>query len=232
MKTNNLVTNPNSLNQKNFFIFNEDNMNVLNMLNTRYFIMEDPQSKQPVARRNPAALGNAWLVSEIKWVKNADEEMNALSDFNPAFSLIADERFKSLATAGFSAPDSSAYIRQSLYSPNKLSYEYQSKTASVAVFSEIYYNEEKGWKAYLDGKEVPHFRANYVLRAMAIPAGSHQIEFRFEPRSYVLGNQLSLAGSALIYLLLFGSLGLAWKQQQKNNTTATESKAQPKGKKA
>ncbi len=210
----------------------KNNMNVLNMLNTRYFIMEDPQTKQPVARRNPGALGNAWLLNEIKWVKSADEEMNALSNFNPASELIADERFKTLAAGNFSPPDSSAFIRQTSYSPNQLSYEYQSNSASVAVFSEIYYNEEKGWKAYLDGKEVPHFRANYVLRAMALPAGSHRIEFRFEPKSYVLGNQLSLAGSALIYLLLFGSLGLAWKQQQKNNSTTAEAKAPAKSQKA
>lgn len=207
----------------------KNNMRVLNMLNTKYFIVNNPQTKEPVAQPNPGAMGNCWLVSNIQWVKNADEEMAALDSFDPTSTLVADERFKPQVKGEF-FKDSTASIRQTLYSPNKLIYEFQSEKPAVAVFSEIYYNSEKGWKAYLDGKETDHFRGNYVLRALAVPAGKHQIEFRFEPASYTNGNKLAAAGSILIYLLAFGALGISLRNASVASPKATET-ASGKGKK-
>jgi uncharacterized membrane protein YfhO len=93
------------------------------------------------------------------------------------------------------------------YSPNRLKYATNSTSSGVVVFSEIYYDGEKGWHAYLDGKPVEHFRADYVLRAMAVPAGAHQVEFRFEPKSVIMGNKIAYAGSFLLFFFVFGTLG-------------------------
>ena len=98
----------------------------------------------------------------------------------------------------------------------------------MAVFSEIYYDGGKGWNAYLDGKVVPHFRADYVLRAMALPAGSHQIEFKFEPKSVVLGNKIAYAGSFLLFAFVFGTLGFAGYRRMKE----IEAEPQPEPKTA
>jgi hypothetical protein len=185
------------------------------MLNTKYVITENPETKTPVAQRNPEALGNAWLVNDIKWVKNADEEMSSLTNFNPRNTVVIDERYKSIIGNWQASGDSTATIRQTLYSPNKLAYEYNAAAPQLAVFSEIYYNEEKGWHAYLDGNKVPHARANYVLRAMALPAGKHQIEFKFEPQSVVAGSKIALAGSLLLFLFVFGTLGYTGYQKMK-----------------
>ena len=185
----------------------KNNVNVLNMLNTKYYIGENPQTKAPAAQLNPTACGNAWFVSEIKWAKNADQEMAALTDFNPKNTVVIDERFKSLVGNWQYAGDSSATIKLTEFTPNRLTYSSTSTASELAVFSEIYYNEEKGWHAFLDGKEVEHFRANYVLRAMVLPSGSHKIEFKFEPQSYIVGNKIALAGSILLYLFVLGTLG-------------------------
>lgn len=202
----------------------KNNINVLNMLNTKYVIVENPETKAPVAQRNPDALGNAWLVNDIKWVKNADEEMSSLTSFNPRQTVVIDERYKSIIGTWQASGDSSAAIRQTLYSPNKLAYEYNAAAPQLAVFSEIYYNEEKGWHAYLDGNKVPHARANYVLRAMTLPAGKHQIEFKFEPQSVVAGSKIALAGSLLLFLFVFGTLGYSGYQKLKEEeaNAATE----------
>lgn len=185
----------------------KNNMNVMNMLNTRYFIVEDPQSKQPMAQRNPGALGNAWFVSNIKWAKDADDEMASLTDFNPATTVVIDERYKSMVTANSLSVDSSSAIQLAQYSPNALTYQSSSSAEGLVVFSEVYYNDGKGWQAYLDGKAVPHFRCNYVLRGMVVPAGSHKIEFKFEPKSVTQGNTISYAGSFALFLLVIGILG-------------------------
>lgn len=186
------------------------NMAVLNMLNTKYFIVPNQQQGgTPTVQRNPGALGNAWFVSNIQWAANADAEMKALDSFNPQQTVVVDQRYKDLVGNVQPTADSSAVIRMVSYSPNKLDYEYTASAPSVAVFSEIYYNEEKGWNAYLDGQHVKHFRANYVLRGMALPAGKHKLEFKFEPKSIVTGNKIAYAGSALLFLFAFGILGFA-----------------------
>lgn len=183
----------------------KSNQEVLNMLNTKYMIVPG-QDKAPTVQINFAALGNAWFVRNYKMVPNADAELNALSNFKAGRTAVIDSRFeKDLANFKFSPNDTIGNtIKLTSYAPNHLVYESNAKTDQLAVFSEIYYN--KGWNAMIDGKPAPYIRANYVLRSMVVPAGRHVIEYKFEPRSYILGSKLSLAASILLLLVLAGAL--------------------------
>lgn len=174
------------------------NMNVLNMLNTKYFIVNNQNQK--VAQRNMAALGNAWFVKEVQVVANADEELAALSSVNTAEIAVVDNRYAEMLPSF--TMDSTAQIQLTNYKANQLTYTANCSQEQLAVFSEIFY--DKGWNAYLNGELVPHFRANYVLRAMTVPAGNHQIEFKFEPTTYSTGESISFASSAILLLLLLG----------------------------
>ncbi len=179
------------------FHISKGNMNVLNMLNTKYFITQNGR-----AQLNPGALGNAWFVNNIEVVNNADQEIAALTNFNPSEKLIVDQRFsENLIDLNDSF---SGTINLDSYKPNYLKYNSNSSNDGLAVFSEIYYSD--GWNAYIDGEKSEHFRANYVLRAMKIPAGNHIIEFKFEPSSYLNGEKISLASSISLLLLLFLAL--------------------------
>lgn len=173
---------------------------VLNMMDAKYIIYNKEAAPLP----NPLACGNAWFVSEIKNAENADAELAALKAFNPKKTAIVGKEFEK-EIAGFTASaDSAATIKLTEYKPNHLTYESNSSKEGLAVFSEIYY--AKGWKASIDGKEVPHFRADYVLRAMRIPAGKHTIVFSFEPESYITGEKYALMGSVLVLLLIAGAV--------------------------
>jgi len=180
----------------------KQNLNVLNMLNTKYFIVPGAD-KQPEVQINFQAMGHAWFVNEIKWVDNADQEINALTDFNPAKTAVIDKRFENQLKGFTPTADTTAIIELTKYAPNKLNYTSQAGTDQLAVFSEIYY--DKGWKAFIDGKEVPVVRANFILRSIVVPAGNHEIEFRFEPAVFYTGNMIA-SGSSIIFLLL----GLAY----------------------
>tara|TARA_B110000211_G_scaffold219800_1_gene265869 strand:- start:637 stop:3228 length:2592 start_codon:yes stop_codon:yes gene_type:complete len=169
------------------------NMAVLNMLNTKYFITPKGQAQQ-----NPAAMGNAWFVNEINSVANADAEIAALNSFNPANTAIVDVRFSEYFINGLD--NSGTSISLSEYKPNYLKYNSSSTKEGIAIFSEIYY--DKGWNAYVDNKLTPHFRANYVLRGMQVPAGNHTVEFKFEPTSYHTGETVAYASSIILLLLL------------------------------
>ncbi len=186
------------------------NMAVLNMLNTKYIIQPD-ENKQPAVSPNMQALGNAWFVQEIKWVKNADEELDALSDFNPAKTAVIDERFETDLKGYTSIMDTAALIRLIEYAPNDLKYQVNTLKDQLAVFSEIYY--PKGWNAYVDGELKTHFRVNYVLRGMIVPAGKHLVEFKFEPKAYNIGEKISFASSLLVILLVLGYIGFEIKKK-------------------
>ncbi|WP_310396765.1 YfhO family protein [Hymenobacter sp.] len=176
-----------------------NNQQVLNMLNTRYLITGD--AKQPV-QRNPGALGNAWFVSEVKTVRSPDEEMAALGTLSPATVAVVDaSKFPQQQAATYNITGST--IALTAYSPDELKYRSNAPRAGLVVFSEIYYAD--GWQAFIDGKPVPHLRADYVLRALPVPAGAHTIDFRFEPKSYALGNGVSLAASVVLLLVLLGA---------------------------
>ncbi|MDR1887313.1 MAG: YfhO family protein [Prevotellaceae bacterium] len=179
---------------------------VPNMLNTKYIIM--PGQK---LLRNPNALGNAWFVDEIKWVANADEEIAALADSNPAKTAVIDKRFETdeLRKIEYKVeeqvPDSinNSSIKLLEYKPNKLIYESNADTRKLAVFSEIYY--PNGWHAYIDGQEAEIIRANYILRALLIPEGKHTVEFSFNPKSYTVTENIAWTG----YVLLLGFVVLS-----------------------
>ncbi len=192
------------------FHLSKMNMSVYNMLNTKYFIVEDQQTKQPIAQRNPDALGNAWFISKITIVPNADAEIAALEKFDPKTQAFVDVRFKHLLSDTVFEVDSSSVISLQSYAPNHLVYTSKSATKGVAVFSEIFY--DKGWNAYIDGKLVSHFRTNYVLRGLEIPQGEHTIDFKFEPHMYTVSNTISLIGSLLLIIALLGILFLETKK--------------------
>jgi hypothetical protein len=185
------------------------NPQVLNMLNTKYIIGMG-ENRAPEVQINMDALGNAWFVNEAKMVSNADEEIDALTAFFPENTAVVDKRFASDLEGITFKPDSTASIELTEYQPNKLTYAFESQVDQLTVFSEIYY--DKGWNAYLDGKKVPHFRADYVLRAMVVPAGKHEIEFRFEPKVFAVGEKVSFASSLLLILMIVGLAGTRlWK---------------------
>ena len=191
------------------------NMNVLSMLNTKYFITAPQGSNQAIPQTNPMACGNAWFINDIKYVANADSEMLALTNFDPKQTVFIDQRFKERVGAMNLKNDSAANIALTYYSPDTLNYTSNTAAESFAVFSEIYY--EKGWNAYLDGQKTDHIRVNYLLRGMKIPAGKHEVSFRFEPANYFLGEKIAGVSSILLLLLVAGNLFMAWK---KNKATA------------
>jgi hypothetical protein len=174
-------------------------LNVLNMLNTRYIILPGGEGSQEISVKNEKANGNAWLVKSIKTVASADSEIVGLYGINTKTQAIVQQKFKSEMPYKDNY-DGDGSIRLTSYQPNHLVYESNTKGEEFAVFSEIYY--PKGWNAYIDGQLKPHIGVNYVLRGMVVPAGTHKIEFKFEPRSYQTGNSIALAGSILLIVVV------------------------------
>ncbi len=174
-------------------------MAVFNMLNTKYFVVQDPQTGQSTTQQNNGALGNVWLVKHVQFVQNADAEMKALDNFNPLDTAFVDKRFQAQVKEQPQF-DSAATIKMVENLNDTIRYQFNSSTPQFAVFSEIYYN--KGWNAYIDGSKTDYVRTNYVLRGMSVPAGNHKIEFLFEPKSYKLGNTLALWSSIIGFLIL------------------------------
>ena len=178
------------------------NEGVLNMLNTRHLIYSNEQP--PLLNTN--ALGSAWFVDELRWVKNADEEITALGTIDPARTAIADERFKpELGDAPISA-DPAASVTLDDYATNRLDYTVRSGNGGLVVFSAIWYGPD--WQAYIDDQPVPHGRVNYVLRAMRVPAGEHKVSFKVEGRTAGKARPVMLGASLLVLLLALGLLAL------------------------
>ncbi len=192
------------------FYLSENNLQVLSMLNTKYFIV--PTQEGVMAQQNPETNGNAWFVQNVKPVENANEEILALKGLNTKKTAVIDKKFAEYLPSQNFPADSTAQIELVSYQPNELKYRYSSKNENLAVFSEIYYPH--GWQAYIDGKEAPHFRANYVLRAMVVPAGEHEIIFKFEPEVVKTGSTISLASSVLLGLLLLGGIFYGFKKRE------------------
>jgi hypothetical protein len=170
----------------------------LNMLNARYVIFHPEQP--PLI--NPYAMGNGWFVDEYKLVNNADEEIAAVNTFEPYKTAVVDKRFESELSGLNIVPDSTATIEMTAYKPDILTYKSKAAGEQLAVLSEIYFRN--GWQAYIDGKEVPHFRADWTLRAMRIPAGEHEIVFKFEPEGHYTSLHVATASSAVLVLFLLG----------------------------
>ncbi|MGA3013094.1 MAG: YfhO family protein [Bacteroidales bacterium] len=178
---------------------NTDSTGVLNMLNTKYIIVPD-NNHQPAVFQNQKALGNAWFVKSFEVVDNADAEINSIHKFNPKETAVINKKFEDDLKGFTPGRDTSDVITLNSYAPNDLLYSYQSKNDGLAVFSEIYY--PKGWNAYVDGKLTPHFQTDYVLRAMILPAGKHNVEFKFEPKVYRTGEKISLISSIFLILVV------------------------------
>lgn len=186
----------------------------LNMLNTRYIIAGEDGN----VIRNNNACGNAWFVNSVRIVANADSEIVAVRNFNPRTTAIVDKRFEQQLNGWGFKSDSTASIRLISYAPNHLIYESNSVVEQLAVFSEIYY--PSGWNAFVDGKPIEHFRADYVLRSMRIPAGKHTIEFKFEPAFYAKGNTIARVSSILLLLSLIGAIIVEVRKNRAENIIA------------
>ena len=190
------------------------NMNVINMLNTKYFIQEQGNNK--IASINPTALGNAWFVKGVKYVKGPMQEMKALDTFNPSDTAVIDDVYAPIIKS-FLPTDSAASIKMTSFDNDAITYQTNTTANHLAVFSEIYY---KDWKAYIDGKNVDFAKANYVLRAMVIPAGNHKIEFKFEPAIFFLGKNISNIASWLVLLILIVAIAVEFKRSNTNQSKA------------
>ena len=167
---------------------------VINMLNTKYIISQDGKAQQ-----NPMALGNVWFVKGVQFVNDPKQVMKALDNFNPKDTAITEKSYSNVLK-NVSNIDSSATISLTSNRNDTVDYHSKSATEQIAVFSEVYYN--KGWSVYVDGKKSEYAKVNYVLRGMMIPAGEHNIEFRFEPESHTLGWTITAITSWLMLLLL------------------------------
>ena len=189
---------------------NGSNFPVLNMLNTRYFIFPTGERNQTIPIGNPYALGNAWFVNNIFYVKNANEEIDALRGLDPSTKAVVNTEFKSvLKDMTTLEADSTANITLQVYEPNHLRYTTSNTRDGVAIFSEIYYPD--GWQVTIDGQAAELARANYVLRALYIPAGQHTVEMTFDPKSLHTTESLAYAGYGLFIL---GLIALVWKKRK------------------
>ena len=190
----------------------QNNMQVLNMMNTKYFIVQG-QNGQPAVQQNPGALGPAWFVSNVQLVNTPNEEINILNSLNTAnTAAVLQPEFGDYINDLPNGIDSSATISMTAYEPDRLTYSTTSNQEMLAVFSEMWYGPNKGWQAYIDGNPVEHIRANYVLRAMRIPSGNHEVVFEFRPKSYYMGENISLVGSVIMLLCIFGYLFMTYKE--------------------
>jgi hypothetical protein len=190
-----------------------NNIQVLNMLNTKYVIVPGKDG-QPVAQRNPDALGNAWFVKHILWARDADAEMKALDRLNTRDTVVIDQRYKELVK-DIPTFDSTAAINLIANNLNEISYSSTATAPQFAVFSEVYY--EQGWNAFIDDQPAPYCRVNYALRGMAVPAGKHTITFKFEPSSYYTGIKLSISSYIVMLLLLAGGLAVNIRMNKMNS---------------
>lgn len=177
----------------------QGNMNVLNMLNTKYFVTND-ENRNPVVQRNSSAMGNAWFIENISMVNTNREELDAIDTAELQLTAFVHKEFEDQVKDV--DPVKNGSITLTSYAPDELVYKTSTSSDQVAVFSDIYYGPDKGWQAYIDGEKAPHFRANYILRAMHVPQGEHEIQFKFEPQSFKTGEMISLIFSLLIIAIL------------------------------
>jgi len=179
----------------------KNNIEVWNMLNTKYIIFPDNQGEERL-QQNYETNGNAWFVNEVEFVDTADEEIKGLDSLRTKQKAIVNVAFKTEIEKSRFVKDSLDIITLISYQPNEMKYESNTSSEQLAVFSEMYY--KNGWNAYLDGTLTPHIRANYVLRAMEVPAGNHEIVFKFEPTVIKKGNTITLTSFALLLLIPIG----------------------------
>lgn len=186
---------------------------VLNMLNTKYFILPAGRNGEALPIQNPYAYGNAWFVNNIQYAENANEEIETLFDIDPKESAVVDKQFKETLKGMTSAKtDSLSAITLTSYSPNHLVYETANNNDGIAVFSEIYYPD--GWKVTVDGKPATLARANYILRALYLPAGKHVVEMTFDPQSLHTTEAIAYCALILLLIAIIGAITLTIRKQK------------------
>lgn len=188
------------------------NEDVLDMFNVRYTITRDPENGSERIQRRATAAGNAWFVDRVTFVKDNKEEMNAISSFDPNKEAFVHEEFKDKLDLKRLGQPMNASIKLTSYHPDRMIYEYTAPNDVFAVFSEVYY--EKGWKAYVDGEELPIIRADYILRGLQLPGGNHTVEFVFDPQTMKISNAISLASSIALVLVLLGLIGWNFRKKK------------------
>ncbi|GAT61844.1 YfhO family protein [Paludibacter jiangxiensis] len=184
-------------------------LSVLNMLNMKYLIY-NPEA-MPIT--NPYANGTQWFVKKIIPVENNSEALRKVGQIDTKNEALVEKAVATSLPATF-AKDTTATITLKKYEPNDLVYSYKSNSDQVAIFSEIYY--DKGWTAYVNGAQVPYFKANYLLRGIALKPGQYDVEFKFDPPSYSTGNTISYASSILLVLIVLGGGFFAWRRNTKD----------------
>jgi hypothetical protein len=179
---------------------------VLNMLNTKYIIYAEDQA--PLL--NPHALGSAWFVYEVREVKNADDEITALGKIDPKRTALVDARYYA-NVAGTAHADSTATVKLNGYRSNDLQYTVKSAQGGLVVFSEIWYGPD--WVAEIDGKPAAYVRADYVLRALPVPAGEHTVRFHIVSKPFIVGGRIASISSFVLLALVLLALGWEWKMR-------------------
>ena len=170
---------------------------VLNMLNTKYFILP-LEGGQTVPVQNPYAYGNAWIIDKVTYVDNANAELARVGKIDLRHEAVADKRFK--AVLGDSKKqDGESIVKLTSYAPNRLTYDVSTTKGGVIVFAENYY---PGWTALVDGKEVEIGRVNYVLRAISVTAGRHKVELSFFPKTVNTTEYIAYAAYVVILLAI------------------------------
>jgi len=195
------------------YLYGNPNQGILNMLNAKYVIIQDPQTGQRNLMPNPEAFGPAWLVKNIKVVDDRVASIKTIGKTNLRDTAIIEKS----AAANLVQPqwDSTASIKMINYDNDAIEYEVNGNGPQFAVFSEIYY--PVGWNAYIDGKKTEYYNVNYVLRGLSVPAGKHTVKFIFEPASVKSGTSIMFMSSIIILLVFVGGLFMAWRQSRKKS---------------
>ena len=201
-----------------FYLYN-GNIKPLNLLNVKYIITQNEEGAEQV-QINPQANGNAWFVQNVKIVPDADTEILSLDSLNTKQTAVVQEQFANEISGKMFPQDSTASISLVEHQPNHLKYQSNSDMERLAVFSEVYY--PNGWNAYIDGNEVNHFKTDYILRGMMVPAGNHTIEFKFEPQVVKTGSKISLASNILLVLVIMGAVFLGIKRSKKDSEAVSQ----------
>jgi hypothetical protein len=191
---------------------------ILNMLNTKYMIFGD--AEKPEAVTNPQSNGNAWFVSDLKFVNNPNEEIKQIGEVDTKKIAIISQDDQKYFEGKQIAADSTAFLNLTKYQPNELEFKSQSKTPQLAVLSEIYY--PKGWKMFIDNKEVPYIKADYLLRAVHVPAGNHTLKMIFAPEVIAKGKLISMICFGLFLLLSLSGIFWLWKTAKETKEIVAE----------
>ncbi len=193
------------------FYLSKGDMGILNMMNVKYIIGQT-ETGTTIAQKNPYANGNVWLVENVLVAKNTNEEIQLLDSLDTRRTAVINSEFSSLIPTKNIQRDSTATIELVRHTPNHLIYETSGNSPQLAIFSEVYY--PKGWNAYMDEEPAKYFRADYVLRAMQIPKGSHKVEFKFEPQVVKTGSSIAMASSIVFILTLLGGLFYSFRKKK------------------